>query len=65
MTAADDNLEYFFFYCFSEKIRLDLSCESSAGQRIHMKYKVLFSSKDKSEINKSVICCSFAWLFKG
>ena len=25
------------FQCFSEKIRLDVSSESSAGQRIHMK----------------------------
>ena len=31
-----------FFHCFSEKIRLDISCESSARQRIHMKHQVLF-----------------------
>ena len=38
-TAADDirNL--------SEKIRLDVSSESSARQRIHMKNQALFSSK--------------------
>ena len=35
-TAADDNHKY-FFHCFSEKIRLDVSGESSARQRIHMK----------------------------
>ena len=29
MNAADDSPEY-FFYCFSEKIRLDVSCKSSA-----------------------------------
>ena len=34
MTAADDNHKY-FFHCFSEKIRLDVSNESSARQRIH------------------------------
>ena len=37
------------FLCFSEKIRLDVSSESSARQRIHMKNQALFSSKDKSK----------------
>ena len=27
-----------FLHCSSEKIRLDISCESSAGQRIHIKH---------------------------
>ena len=45
-TAADNNHKYFFIV-FSEKIRLDVSSESSAGQRIHMKNQALFSSKDK------------------
>ena len=45
-TAADDIL-----HCSSEKIRLDISCESSARQRIHIKQQALFSSKDKSEKN--------------
>ena len=41
-----------FFHCFSEKIRLDVSSESSATrQRIHMKNQALFSLKDK--INKT------------
>ena len=48
MTAADDSLEYFFIV-FSDKIMLDISCESSAWQRIHMKYQALLSSKDKSK----------------
>ena len=48
MTAADDDLEY-FFHCLLEEIRLDFSCESSARQRIHMKHQVLFSSKNKSK----------------
>ena len=39
----------YFFHHFSEKIRLDVSSESSARQRIHMKYQALFSSKDKSK----------------
>ena len=29
-------------HCFSEKIRLDVSSESSARQRIHMKNQALF-----------------------
>ena len=33
------------FRCFSDKIMLEISCESSAWQRIHMKHQVLFSSK--------------------
>ena len=46
-TAADDIHKY--FHCFSEKIRLGVSSESSARQRIHMKNQALFFSKDKSE----------------
>ena len=46
MTAADDIHKY-FFHCFSEKIRLDVSCESFARQRIHMKNQALLSLKDK------------------
>ena len=41
-TAADDIHEY-FFHCFSEKLRLDVSSESSARQKIHMKNQALFS----------------------
>ena len=47
MTAVDDI--HNFFHCFSEKIRLDVSSEPSARQRIHMKTQALFSSKDKSK----------------
>ena len=36
------------FSLFSEKIRLDVSSESSARQRIHMKNQALLSLKDKS-----------------
>ena len=56
-TAADDSLEY--FYCISDKIMLDISCESSAWQRIHMKHQTLFSLQDKSKNNKSVVSCNF------
>ena len=37
-----ENYIHFFFHCFSEKIRLDVSSESSARQRIHMKNQALF-----------------------
>ena len=52
MTAADDIHKY-FFVVFSEKIRLDVSSESSARQRIHMKHQALFSLKEKSKKLKS------------
>ena len=57
-TAADDSLEYFFIV-FSDKIMLDISCESSFLQRIHLKHHALFSSKDKSKNNKSVVAAIF------
>ena len=44
-TVADDI--HIFFHCFSEKIRLDVSSESSARQRIHMKIKSYFLRKIK------------------
>ena len=59
MTAADDIHKY-FFKRFSEKIRLDISCESSARQRIHMKHQALFSSKDKG---KKLKCRLLQFLF--
>ena len=46
-TAADDN----FFFFFSEKTSLDISCEWSAWQTIHMKYQDLFSLKKKKKKN--------------
>ena len=57
-TAADDI--HNFFHCFSEKIRLDVSSESSAKQRIHMANQALFSSEDKS---KKVKCSLLQFLF--
>ena len=49
-----------FFHCFSEKIRIDVSSEASARQRIHMKNQALFSSKDKS---KKLKCHLLQFLF--
>ena len=48
ITTAGDDIRKYFFIVFSEKIRLDVSSESSARQRIHMKNQALFSLKDKS-----------------
>ena len=59
MTAADDIHKYFFL-CFSVKIRLDVSSESSARQRIHLKNQALFSLKDKS---KGLKCRLLHFLF--
>ena len=36
-----------FIFLFSEKTSLDISCESSAWQMIHMKCQDLFSSLKK------------------
>ena len=45
--AADDTLMFYFY--LSKKIRLDVSSESSAWQRIHMKHQVLFSLKNNEK----------------
>ena len=60
ITTAADDIHKYFFIVFSEKIRLDVSCESSARQRIHSKHQVLFSSKDKS---KKLKCRLLQFLF--
>ena len=61
--AADDTF-IFLLYCL-KKIRLDVSCESSARQRIHMKYQALFSLKNNEKVFMNVVCCSRDWRFKG
>ena len=55
ITAADDNffiiiILFYFFFFFSEKTSLDISCESSVWQMIHMKCQDLFSLKNKKKI---------------
>ena len=52
------------FY-FSEKTSLDILCESSAWQTIHMKCQDLFSSENKKKRVKIVISFSCDWHFKG
>ena len=62
-TAADDNYYYsyyfFFFFFFSEKTGLDISCESSAKQKIHMKCQDLFSLKNNKKKILNVLCYKF------
>ena len=60
--AADDILIFYFY--LSKKIRLDVSSESSALQRIHLKLQVLFSLKNNEKIFMNVVCCSRDWRFK-
>ena len=55
--AADDTFSIFNFY-LPKKIRLDVLCDSSAKQRIHMKYQALFYQKNNEKIVKNVVCCS-------
>ena len=54
-------------YQFTGKMKLTLKAQITTVaddsleyvlQRIHMKYQALFSSKDKSKNNKSVVCCN-------
>ena len=52
-----------FFHCFSEKVRLDVSSESSARQRIYMKNQALFSSQDKYKKLKKLKCRLLQFLF--
>ena len=48
ITTAADDIHKYYFHCFSGKIRLDISSESCARQKIK-KNQALFSSKDKSK----------------
>ena len=52
-TAADNVLKY-FLNIFLETIRLDIPCELSTKQMIHMKCQAIFSLK-----NNNVVCYSF------
>ena len=64
VATAADNIHK-FFHCFSEKIRPDVSSESSARQRIRMKNQALFSSREKNEKIKMSSAAIFVWRFKG
>ena len=49
ITTAAEEVHTYLFIVFLKKKRLDVSSESSARQRIHMKNQALFSSKEKSK----------------
>ena len=51
----------FYFYLL-KKIRLDFSCESSAKQRIHMKYQALFYGRINIPVNQLLIQARLHWL---
>ena len=53
-----------YFHCFSEKIRLDVSSEARARQRIHMKIKPYFLRKIKVKKIKMLSAADFGWRFK-
>ena len=40
---------FFYFFYFSEKTSLEISCELSAKQMIHMKSEDLFSLKNRKK----------------
>ena len=61
--AADDILSLYFYLL--KKIMLDFSCESSAKQRIHIKYQALFYQKNNEKLFRIVVCSSRDWHFKG
>ena len=55
-----DNTNLFYFY-LSKKVRLDVSCESSAKQGIHMNYQALFYQKKQCKNGQD--CCLLQFLF--
>ena len=60
--AADDILIFYFY--LSKKIRLDVSCESSARAEDSLEtWSLIFSEKQWKTM--SVVCCSPACSFKG
>ena len=58
--TAAENIHKYFFIVFSEKIRLDVSSESSARWRFHLKRQALLSWKVKS---KKLKCLLLQFLF--
>ena len=55
ITTAAGNIWLFQCVLFFRNIKLDISCESSATQMIHMKCQVLFSQKNNA--NKKKLEC--------
>ena len=63
MCSRRDSISDFAFF-FSEKIILDISCESSAGQTIHMKCQALFTVENKKNIEMASAVVVGSWPFK-
>ena len=63
--AADDTFDFFFYFYLLKKISLDVSCESSARQRIHKEHHDLFSLKNNEKVFMNIICCSCDGRFMG
>ena len=52
-SAADDVFfSFFFIFCFSNRIGINISCEWCAKQTIHMKCQDIFSEKKKKKKKK-------------
>ena len=49
-----------FLLLFFEDIRHEFSCESSARQRIHIKYQVIFSLIKNEKVLMNVFC--YSWI---
>ena len=46
---------FIYLFFFFEKIRLGISCEFSARQKIHMKFQVLFSLKNTNKKKRTML----------
>ena len=70
-TEADNNFDFFYLFIFfkfyfSEKISLDISCELSAWQMIHMKYQdFFFSEKSKKKKKSKILGCHLLRILPG
>ena len=51
-SCSRQHSKFFFFFFFSVKTSLDISCESSSKQTIHMKFQDLFSLKNRKKKKK-------------
>ena len=62
VASVANNILNIFAY-FSEIVSLDISCEASAKQTIHMKCQDLFSIEKKKKKNGMSPAINFAWCF--
>ena len=57
--------DIFLVFYFSEKIRLDIACESYVEQTIHMKASLIFCLKDKNNNDKKNFFCLLQLCMEG